>query len=201
MGEELRVAILFADIRGFTAFSEALLPYDVIHELQRHLQQVTRAVERHGGVVTSYMGDGVMALFAPDKSPSSSLRAARAGIELRAHADRRRGELDELYGRSCDVNVGLHCGPAIVGTLWGSPPTLTAIGDSVNLATARRTGEQGPRDALFDHGADKHRAARHRHHRAILPPDPSRCGRRAHACRGARHLLTMFCHQITFAGP
>ena len=49
-------------------------------------------------------------------------------------AERRRGELNELYGRTVDVNVGLHCGPAIVGALWGSPPSLTAIGDTVNLA-------------------------------------------------------------------
>jgi adenylate cyclase len=134
IGEELRVAALFADIRGFTAFSEALLPYDVIHELQRHLQQVTRVVERHGGVVTSYMGDGVMALFFPGRDPSSSLRAARAGVEMLELTDRRQSALHELYGRAFDVNVGLHCGPAIVGTLWGNPPTLTAIGDTVNLA-------------------------------------------------------------------
>jgi adenylate cyclase len=49
-------------------------------------------------------------------------------------ADRWRGELNELYGRTVDVNVGLHCGTAIVGTLWGSPPLLTAIGDTVNVA-------------------------------------------------------------------
>jgi class 3 adenylate cyclase len=65
IGEELRVAVLFTDLRGFTTFTQALLPYDVIHELQRHLHQVTRAVQRHDGVVTSYMGDGVMALFVP----------------------------------------------------------------------------------------------------------------------------------------
>ena len=134
IGEEVRVAVLFADLRGFTAFSQALLPYDVIHELRRHLQHVTRAVQRHGGVVTSYMGDGVMALFCPRDGPPSSLRAARAGIEMLLQAERRRGELDELYGRTVDLNVGLHCGPAIVGTLWGSPPTVTAIGDTVNLA-------------------------------------------------------------------
>jgi adenylate cyclase len=131
---ELPVAVLFADIRGFTAFSQALLPYDVIHELHRHLQQATRAVERHGGVVTSYMGDGVMALFCPGDGPSTSLRAARAGIEMLEHADHRRGELDELYGRAFDVSVGLHCGAAIVGALWGRPPTLTATGDTVNIA-------------------------------------------------------------------
>jgi adenylate cyclase len=134
IGEELPVAVLFADIRGFTAFSQALLPYDVIHELQRHFHQVTRAVQRHGGVVTSYMGDGVMALFCPGDGPSSSLRAARAGIDILNEAERRRGELAELYGCAVDVNVGLHHGTAIVGALWGSPPSLTAIGDTVNLA-------------------------------------------------------------------
>jgi adenylate cyclase len=134
LGEELPVAVLFADIRGFTPFSQAVLPYDVIHELQRHLQSVTRAVGRQGGVVTSYMGDGVMALFLPGDGSPPSLRAARAAFEMLAHAERRRDELDDRYGRSFDVNVGLHHGPAIVGSLWGNPPTLTAIGDTVNLA-------------------------------------------------------------------
>jgi adenylate cyclase len=134
IGKELRVAVLFADLRGFTAFSQALLPYDVIHELQRHLQRMTRAVQHHGGVVTSYMGDGVMALVCPGDGPSPSLRAARAGIEMLAQAERRRGELDELYGCRVELNVGLHSGPTIVGALWGNPPTLTAIGDTVNLA-------------------------------------------------------------------
>jgi class 3 adenylate cyclase len=77
IGDELPVAVLFADIRGFTPFSQAVLPYDVIHELQRHLHRVTRAVERQGGVVTSYMGDGVMALFLPGDGATPSLRAAR----------------------------------------------------------------------------------------------------------------------------
>ena len=63
IGDELPVAVMFADIRGFTAFAEAVLPYDVIHVLQRQLRDVTEAIERHGGVVTSYIGDGVMALF------------------------------------------------------------------------------------------------------------------------------------------
>lgn len=134
IGDELPVAVLFADIRGFTPFSQAVLPYDVIHELQRHLQAVTRAVERQGGVVTSYMGDGVMALFLPGDGATSSLRAARAGMEMLVNVERRRGELEERYGRTFDVNVGLHHGPAIVGALWGAPPTLTAIGDTVNLA-------------------------------------------------------------------
>jgi adenylate cyclase len=135
IGQELAVAVLFADIRGFTAFAEALLPYDVIHVLQRQLRDVTAIVERHAGVVTSYMGDGVMALFGPNHPEPSSLRGVKAGLEMLAETDRRRHELEALYGRSFDVNVGLHHGEAIVGTVWGGAASLTAIGDNVNFAS------------------------------------------------------------------
>ena len=135
IGEEMPVAILFSDIRGFTAFSEALLPYDVIHELQRHLRMVTRAVERQGGAVTSYMGDGVMAVFGLRRGRSPSLRAVQAGQEVLARTDARRAGLEELYGRTFDVNVGLHYGPAIVGVLGGARSSVTAIGDTVNVAS------------------------------------------------------------------
>ena len=107
----------------------------MLHVLQRHLRDVTGAVERHGGVVTSYMGDGIMALFGPDHAESSSLRAVRAGLAMLAEADRRRPQLEELYGRSFDLNVGLHHGSAIVGSVWGGPASVTAIGDTVNLAS------------------------------------------------------------------
>jgi adenylate cyclase len=135
IGQELAVAVLFADIRGFTAFAEALLPYDVIHVLQRQLRDVTTIVERHAGVVTSYMGDGVMALFGPNHPEPATLRALKSGLEMLAETDRRRHELEMLYGRAFDMNVGLHHGEAIVGTVWGSPASLTAIGDTVNLAS------------------------------------------------------------------
>jgi adenylate cyclase len=135
IGDEMQVAILFSDIRGFTSFSEALLPYDVIHELQRHLRMVRRAVERRGGVVTSYMGDGVMAMFGLRERRASSLRAVEAGQEILAQTDIRRQGLELLYGRSFDVNVGLHYGAAIVGSLEGAPSSVTAIGDTVNMAS------------------------------------------------------------------
>ena len=135
IGAEIRAAVLFADIRGFTAFAEALLPYDVLHVLQRHLRAVTGAVERNGGVVTSYMGDGVMALFGLEHAESASLRAVRAGLEMLEESARRRPEMEELYGRSFELNVGLHHGLAIVGSVWGGPTSVTAIGDTVNLAS------------------------------------------------------------------
>ncbi len=135
IGQEVQAAILFADIRGFTSFAEALLPYDVIHVLQRHVRELSRAVERNGGVITSYMGDGVMALFAPARGDSPSRRAVRSAVEMLRDTDERRAALEELYGRSFDLNVGVHFGPTIIGPLWGTSPAVTAIGDTVNVAS------------------------------------------------------------------
>jgi adenylate cyclase len=152
LGDQVNAAILFADIRGFTGFAEALLPYDVIHVLQRHVRQVTQAVERNGGFVTSYMGDGVMALFSPAPRSSPARRAVRAGLEMLAVTDGRRAALEELYGRSFEINVGVHFGPAIIGTLWGDPRTVTAIGDTVNVASRieQANKEHGTRFLISD---------------------------------------------------
>jgi adenylate cyclase len=140
---EVRATILFADIRGFTTFAEALLPYDVLHVLQRHLRAVNGAVERHGGVITCYMGDGIMALFRPARGESSTLRAVRAGLQMLAETERRRPELEELYGRSFDLNVGIHYGSTIVGSVWGGLSSVTAIGDTVNLASRIEQANKG----------------------------------------------------------
>jgi adenylate cyclase len=152
IGDELPVTIMFADIRGFTAFVETVLPYDVIHVLQRVLGEVTASIERYGGAVTSYMGDGVMALFSDDRGGTSSRRAVRAGLEILANSDIRRPALDELYGRSFDLNVGVHFGTAIVGGLLGDAVTLTAIGDTVNMANRieQANKEFGTRFLLSD---------------------------------------------------
>ncbi len=146
IGDELPVAVMFADIRGFTGFAEAVLPYDVIHVLQRQLRNVTSAVDRNGGVVTSYMGDGVMALFGDDPSDGpgpASRRAVRAGLEILRHTEASRAGLEELYGRSFDMNAGIHFGTAIVGTLLGEPATITAIGDTVNMANRIEQANKG----------------------------------------------------------
>ena len=83
------------------------------------------------------MGDGVMALFSDDPAEAgepASRRAVRAGLAILEGTDSARRGLEELYGRSFDMNVGIHFGPAIVGSLLGEPATITAIGDTVNMA-------------------------------------------------------------------
>jgi adenylate cyclase len=78
--EERQVAILFADMRGFTRFSEDRLPYDVVFVLNRYRIAMSEAIEEAGGVVNEFVGDGIMALFGLESDAADgSRRALRCG--------------------------------------------------------------------------------------------------------------------------
>ena len=136
MGRERMVGVLFADLRGFTAFSESLLPYDVIHVLNRFYALADAAVGRHGGRIATYMGDGFMALFgADDGEDEPALRAVRAGLDLIEAVAPGSPTWCWLHGRALEVSVGVHFGPAVVGALGsGDSRIVTAVGDVVNTA-------------------------------------------------------------------
>lgn len=136
VGEEKEVAILFADIRGFTTFAEALPPYDVVHVLNRYFHQVGQAIHRNGGCIDNYMGDGLMALFGVEDSSGATLQAIRAGLDMLEAVERLRPYLQSIYTRSFQIGVGVHYGEVVVGAI-GHDETkrVTAIGDAVNLAS------------------------------------------------------------------
>jgi adenylate cyclase len=135
-GVEKEIFILFADIIGFTAFAESLLPYDVIHILNRYFHLTGGIIEANGGHIDTYMGDGFMALFETDDPPEGALRAIQAGLEILVAVDRLQPYLEKLYQRSFKIRLGLHFGQVVAGTV-GSPKhkKMTVIGDAVNLAS------------------------------------------------------------------
>ena len=134
-GREQEVGVLFADLRGFTSFAEALLPYDVIHVLNRFYALADRVIERHGGAIATYMGDGFMALFGIVPGDGPALRAVRAGLGLIEAVAGWRGYLEMLHGKGLQVSVGVHTGRAVVGALGTGPSRIvTAVGDVVNTA-------------------------------------------------------------------
>jgi adenylate cyclase len=136
LGEEKDIFILFADIQGFTAFVENLLPYDVIYILNIYLKQMGEIVKRYHGRIDNYMGDGFMALFESDSPLTGARRAVQAGLEMLEEVRRVAPYLEELYGRSFDIRIGLHFGRVVAGKL-GHPGYKrgTVIGDAVNLAS------------------------------------------------------------------
>jgi adenylate cyclase len=136
MGVEKLVLILFADIEGFTAFAENLLPYDVIYALNVYFHRVGEVIHSHGGHIDTYMGDGFMALFEAGDLTEGAVRAVRAGLELIRTVEELSPYLQELYGKRFSLRVGLHYGQVVAGKL-GAPGNkkMTVIGDAVNLAS------------------------------------------------------------------
>jgi adenylate cyclase len=136
-GSEREVAILFADIRGFTALSEGRLPYDVVFVLNSYFAAMGRAVEAAGGRVDKFIGDGVMALFGIERGAQAGCREALAAARLMsARLDELNASLRAELDRPLRIGIGIHCGPTIVGEMgFGKAVAITAIGDAVNTAS------------------------------------------------------------------
>jgi adenylate cyclase len=135
-GREQELAVLFADLRGFTRMAENKLPYDVVFVLNRYFEAVGTAITRAGGVTNQFTGDGVMALFGIESGPATgsrqALAAARAMVEGVAALS---AELATDLGSPLRIGIGIHTGPAVVGRMgWGESFYLTAVGDTVHVA-------------------------------------------------------------------
>lgn len=135
VGEEKALAILFCDIRGFTPFAESLLPYDVIHVLNRFFHHMETAIRRHGGVISNYMGDGLMAYFEGETPADTALRAVRAGLDMLTEMDSVNPYLQNTYRETLRIGIGVHYGEVVLGAISRSSRRATAIGDAVNLAS------------------------------------------------------------------
>ena len=139
-GATVEVTVLFADLRGFTAFSERSSPHDVVTMLNRYFGVAVPVVLAEGGTVAQFMGDAIMVLFnAPTRQPDHALRAARAGLGLQA-------AIDEIAaGREGwpRFRVGINSGPVLVGNIGSAElRNFTAIGDTANLASRLETSAQ-----------------------------------------------------------
>ncbi|WP_341704515.1 adenylate/guanylate cyclase domain-containing protein [Ferrovibrio sp.] len=136
-GSERRIAILFADLRGFTKLSESRLPYDVVFLLNQYFKAMGEAVDSAGGRLDKFIGDGVMALFGIEDGPDEGCRRALdAARRMGAGLARLNEALQADLGLELKIGIGIHCGPAIVGEMGhGGAMHLTAIGDAVNTAS------------------------------------------------------------------
>src|SRR5207244_7335501 len=87
-GEQREVTVLFSDLRNFTTMSEPLAPEETLGILNHYFSRMAAIVEKHGGVVDKYVGDGMMALFgAPVAHPDDADRALRATLEMSEAVD------------------------------------------------------------------------------------------------------------------
>lgn len=134
-GRRQELVVLFADIRGFTTWTEGAEPETVVRDLNRYFSVMVSIVHRHGGIVDKFMGDGLMAVFGLDaarpleRGPEERAVAAAAAMIAALPA------LDAEVSRPLRIGVGVHRGEAVVGVI-GAPERLeyTCVGDAVNTA-------------------------------------------------------------------
>lgn len=136
IGEEKKIAILFADISGYTSFAEALPPYDVMHALNRYFHVMGQVITRNGGYISDYVGDGLLALFGLDDNTDAAFDAVKTGLEMLEELKKLNPYLQMMYKRTFDVRIGVHYGEVVVGTIGiAGTKKVAAIGDAVNLAS------------------------------------------------------------------
>ena len=140
-GQEREIAVLFADMRGFTQLSANKLPYDVVFVLNRYFAAMGQAVQESGGRLDKFIGDGVMALFGVESGADEGCRNALAAA--RAMAEKLEELNEGLAGDLAEpmrIGVGIHVGPVIVGEMgYAEAKNLTAIGEVVNVASRLET--------------------------------------------------------------
>jgi adenylate cyclase len=152
-GVRMDVTVLFSDIRGFTTFSEARDPGEVIEILNRYHEEMTDAVMGNGGTLISFMGDGIMAVFgAPIEQSDHAERAFAAATEMLSVRlpTFNRWMAEQGVGEEFQIGIGLNSGPVMAGNV-GSQRRLeyTTIGDTVNTAARLEGMTKGTGHSLF----------------------------------------------------
>jgi adenylate cyclase len=138
LGAEAReVSVLFADLQGFTEFSEHADPAQVVEMLNAYWAEAVPAVAEEGGMVERFAGDAVMVVFnAAEDQPDHARRAARAALGLQRAA----AKLVQAHPDWPRFRVGVNSGPAAVGNVGSAEHrSFTAIGDTTNLAARLQT--------------------------------------------------------------
>jgi adenylate cyclase len=136
-GEKRQVAVLFSDIRGFTALSETMNPDAMAKLLTEYFTEMVDCVFRHGGTLDKFIGDAVMAQWgAPIREENDPDRAMSAAIDMMQQLDTLNERWRAERRPELRIGIGLNFGEAFAGNI-GSERRLeyTVIGDTVNTAS------------------------------------------------------------------
>jgi adenylate cyclase len=119
------VTVAFVDIRGFTTFAERSTAREAVDYLNAFFEAAVPVVERHGGSVNKFLGDGILGVFgAPEPLPDHADRALAASADMLAAVE-----------GSFRIGIGLNSGLVLVGTIGGGGRSeLGVVGDPVNVA-------------------------------------------------------------------
>jgi adenylate cyclase len=137
-GERREISVLFADIAGFTTFSEGRTATEVASVINKILTEMTDCIFRYEGVLDKYIGDEMVAEFGiiPVEPEDHATRALNAACDMRIRMEELREEWREQGSELLQLRIGVHTGLAATGNM-GSEMLFdyTALGDNVNLGS------------------------------------------------------------------
>lgn len=144
--ETISAVIWYFDLQGFTKMSEALPGETIIEMLNDYFAEAVDVVEKNGGNVLKFMGDGMLAIFDLDTLPDARRIAVEAAVELRETFVKMNAQRSTTEVPVTGFTLGLHAGDVLYGNIGGKTRLdFTVIGPAVNQ-TARILGMCGPVD-------------------------------------------------------
>jgi class 3 adenylate cyclase len=139
-GSMVELTALFADLRGFTSFSESTDPATVLETLNRYFGRSVPVILRNGGTVVQFVGDALLAVFdAPTPRPDHAFRAAKAALEMQEAIAEVAGT-DEASPR---FRIGINTGMALIGNVGSAEMrSFNVVGDAINVASRLETSAE-----------------------------------------------------------
>jgi adenylate cyclase len=154
-GEAVEVTVFFADVRGFTAYSESHTPEESVALLNELFAITVPILLEHSGHANKFLGDGLLAVFGvPNKIDDHADLAVDAAISIQHRVHRH-------FGGDLHIGIGVNTGPVIAGTIGGGGKLeFTLIGDTVNVAARIEELTKTTGDAILIADATLHRLSR-----------------------------------------
>ena len=136
-GRAFDVTILMSDLRSFSSLSERLGPQETCRLVRDVMERLSERIVEHGGVIVSYLGDGILAMWnAPARQPDHAVRACRAALAMLEELPALNAVWEPIVGHPLSVGIGVNSGPAQVGNTGSSRKFMYGpLGNTVNLAS------------------------------------------------------------------
>lgn len=128
---EKEVTVMFIDIRDYTTFSEGMTPEENFRFLNTYIGRVGSVINEHGGMIMSFLGDGILALFL-----DGTQQALQAAVAIQKNMHNYNGQRHAQSRRHIQLGIGMHHGPLIMGILGNERrQEANLVSDTVNTAS------------------------------------------------------------------
>ena len=134
-GKKRTLTMLMSDIRGFTALSERMDPGDLIAMLNHYLEAMTECIQKYGGTIIEFIGDGILAIFgAPDHFDDHAVKAVAAALEMQSCMGKVNKWNEKRGFPPLEMGIGVNTGDVIVGNIGSEKRTKYGVaGPAVNM--------------------------------------------------------------------